>query len=147
MSVAPNGLLIMRQLNKVQSIIYLVGGLLMVIGAGTTLLAWRPAPYVFAVGAICFASMQMLQRYEGQNFTIRRLRRIMLLSDVLFLLAALLMLANQGNFLGLSYITYMEYVYNKWVVVLLVAAILQLYATHRIGHELEKETNTSSKKL
>ncbi|MBO4721278.1 MAG: hypothetical protein J5658_15605 [Prevotella sp.] len=137
----------MRQLNKVQSIIYLVGGLLMVIGAGTTLLAWRPAPYVFAVGAICFASMQMLQRYEGQNFTIRRLRRIMLLSDVLFLLAALLMLANQGNFLGLSYITYMEYVYNKWVVVLLVAAILQLYATHRIGHELEKETNTSSKKL
>jgi len=137
----------MRQLTKVQSIIYLVGGLLMVIGAGASLLAWRPAPYVFAVGALCFALMQMLQRYEGQNFVIRRLRRIMLLSDVLFLVAALLMLANQGNFLGLSYITYIQYVYNKWVVVLLIAAILQLYATHRIGHELEKESDNSSKKL
>ena len=84
----------MRQLTKVQNIIFLVGGLLMVVGAGATLLAWRLAPYVFAVGAICFASMQMLQRYEGQNFVIRRLRRIMLLSDVLFLVAALLMLAN-----------------------------------------------------
>jgi hypothetical protein len=119
----------------------------MVIGAGASLLAWSPAPYVFAVGAVCFASMQMLQRYEGQNFVIRRLRRIMLLSDVLFLVAALLMLANQGNFFGLSYITYIQYVYNKWVVVLLIAAILQLYAIHRIGHELEKEADTSSKKL
>ncbi len=137
----------MRQLNKVQNIIFLVGGLLMVVGAGATLLAWRLAPYVFAVGAICFASMQMLQRYEGQNFVIRRLRRIMLLSDVLFLVAALLMLANQGNFLGLSYITYIQYVYNKWVVVLLIAAILQIYTIHRIGHELEKEADTSSKKL
>ena len=137
----------MRQLTKVQNIIFLVGGLLMVVGAGATLLAWRLAPYVFAVGAICFASMQMLQRYEGQNFVIRRLRRILLLSDVLFLVAALLMLANQGNFLGLSYITYIQYVYNKWVVVLLIAAILQIYTIHRIGHELEKEADTSSKKL
>ena len=137
----------MRKLTKVQNIIFLVGGLLMVVGAGATLLAWRLAPYVFAVGAICFASMQMLQRYEGQNFVIRRLRRIMLLSDVLFLVAALLMLANQGNFLGLSYITYIQYVYNKWVVVLLIAAILQIYTIHRIGHELEKEADTSSKKL
>ena len=137
----------MRQLTKVQSIIYLVGGLMMVIGAGASLLVWSPAPYVFAVGAVCFASMQMLQRYEGQNFVIRRLRRIMLLSDVLFLVAALLMLANQGNIFGLSYITYIQYVYNKWVVVLLIAAILQLYTTHRIGHELEKDADTSSKKL
>ena len=137
----------MRQLTKIQSIIYLVGGLMMVIGAGASLLVWSPAPYVFAVGAVCFASMQMLQRYEGQNFVIRRLRRIMLLSDVLFLVAALLMLANQGNIFGLSYITYIQYVYNKWVVVLLIAAILQLYTTHRIGHELEKDADTSSKKL
>ena len=111
----------------------------MVVGAGTSLLAWRFAPYVFAVGVVCFVSMQMLQRYEGQNFTIRRLRRIMLLSDVLFLVAALLMFANQGNVFGLSYITYVQYIYNKWVIVLLIGAILQLYSSHRIGHELEKE--------
>ena len=129
----------MKPLSKLQNVIYLVGGLLMVIGAGASLLAWRWAPYVFAVGALGFASMQMQQRYVGTNFTIRRLRRIMLLSDVLFLVAALLMLANQSNIFGLSYINYIQYVYNKWVVVLLIAAILQLYSSHRIGHELQKE--------
>ena len=129
----------MKQLNKIQTAVFLLGAFLMVIGAGTSMLAWGSAPYVFSVGALCFASMQMLQRYEGSNFVIRRLRRIQLLSDVFFLLSGLLMIANKGNFFGLSYITYIEYVYNKWVITLLVAAILQLYTTHRIGNELEKE--------
>ena len=129
----------MKKLNNVQVAVFLLGALLMVIGAGTSMLAWGSAPYVFSVGALCFASMQMFQRYEGSNFVIRRLRRIQLVSDVLFLVSGLLMIANKGNFLGLSYMTYIEYVYNKWVITLLVAAILQLYSTHRLGHELEKE--------
>ena len=129
----------MRELNKIQTAIFLLGGILMAIGAGTTLLGWGSAPYIFAIGALGFSSMQMLQRYEGPSFTIRRLRRMMLLSDVLFLVAALLMFASKGIFLGLSYITYIEYVYNKWVIVLLIAALLQLYSMHRIGSELEKE--------
>lgn len=111
----------------------------MVVGAGTSLLDWAIAPYLFALGAVCFSSMQMLQRYEGQNFVIRRLRRIMLLSDVLFLVSAVLMFASQNNALHLPHITYLQYVYNKWVVTLLIAAVLQLYTTHRISNELEKE--------
>ena len=133
----------MNQLNKTQNIIFLVGGLMMVIGAGASLFAWSWAPYLYAIGAICFTAMQMLQRYEGKNFTIRRLRRMMLISDLLFLLAALLMFANMGNFLQLSQVDYVQYVYKKWVIVLLIAAILQLYSSHRIGHELEKEGNVS----
>ena len=114
----------MRQLNNWQNAIYLIGAMLMVVGAGSSVLAWWAAPYIFAVGSIAFVSMQLQQRYEGNNFVIRRLRRIMILSDVLFLVSALLMIANTGNFLGLSHLTYIEYVYNKWVVTLLVAAIL-----------------------
>jgi len=49
------------------------------------------------------------------------------------------MFAKRGNIFGLSYITYIEYVYNKWVIVLLIAAMLQLYSMHRLGSELEKE--------
>ena len=129
----------MKQLNSIQNAVYLIGALLMVVGAGTSMLAWKFAPYVFAVGALAFVSMQFLQRYEGTNVVIRRLRRMMLISDFLFLLSALLMIANTGNFLGLDYITYIEYVYNKWVITLLIAAILQLYSTHRISKELDKE--------
>jgi hypothetical protein len=137
----------MRQLNKTQNAIFLIGALLMVVGAGASVLAWKPAPYVFALGALAFTSMQFLQRYEGSNFVIRRLRRMMLLSDFLFLLSALLMFASMGNVFGRSHIDYITYIYNKWVLTLLIAAVLQLYSTHRIDNELAKETNSSSKKL
>ena len=129
----------MRQLSKWQNVVFLVGAVLMVVGAGTSILHWGGVPYVFAVGAVCFASMQMQQRYDGPNVTIRRLRRMMLLSDVLFLVSALLMFASQRNYFGIDHITYIEYVYNKWVITLLIAAILQLYTTHRIASELAKE--------
>ena len=137
----------MQQLNKTQNIVFLMGALLMVVGAGANILAWNLAPYVFAVGALAFTSMQFLQRYEGTSVVIRRLRRMMLLSDFLFLLSALLMFASMGNVFGISHIDYITYIYNKWVLTLLIAAILQLYSIHRIDSELAKETNSSSKKL
>ncbi|MCR5469789.1 MAG: hypothetical protein K6F22_02500 [Prevotella sp.] len=129
----------MQQLNKWQSAIFLTGGFLMVIGAALCIFLWEGAPYVFALGAIAFASMQMLQRYEGSNVTIRRLRRIMLLSDILFLVSAFLMFASKGNVFGISQITYVQYIYNKWVGTLILAAILQVYSVHRIDNELSKE--------
>lgn len=129
----------MRQLTTLESALLLLGGLLMVVGSGATVLLQPWAAYVFAPGALLFAAMQMRQRYEGQNYVIRRLRRMMLLSDILFLVAALLMFANQGNFLRLEYLSYVKYVHNNWIIVLLVAAVLQLYASHRISSELEKD--------
>jgi len=129
----------MKQLNEWQNRAFLLGGLLMVIGAGMSVLQLNIASYVYAIGALCFASMQMLQRYDGPNITLRRLRRIMLLSDFLFLVTALLMFASKGNVFGLSQITYVQYIYNKWVGTLVLAAVIQLYAVHRIDSELQKE--------
>ena len=129
----------MKQLSNIETWVMLAGGLLMVVGSGASLLLQAWAPYVFAPGALMFVAMQMRQRYEGDNFTIRRLRRMMLLGDGLFLIAALLMFANQSNFFQLNYLSYIKYVHNNWIVVLLVAAILQLYTSHRIANELEKE--------
>ncbi len=129
----------MRQLSKSEVAVMLLGGLLMVVGAGANILFMTWAPYVFAPGALLFVAMQLRQRYDGHDFTIRRLRRMLIISDVLFLVAGLLMLANQSNFFGLNQLLYIKYVHNNWVVVLLVAAILQLYAGHRIANEIEKE--------
>ena len=119
--------------------LYLLGGLLMVVGSGAYVLLQSWAPTVFCVGCILFVAMQLRQKYSGSNVAIRRLRRMLMLSDVFFLAAGFLMVANQNNFLGLDQLTYIKYVHNNWVVVLLVAAILQLYASHRIANELEKE--------
>lgn len=129
----------MKQLSNIETAILLIGGLLMVVGAGGSMFLQSWAAYIFAPGALLFAAMQMRQSYEGNNFTIRRLRRIQLTSDVLFMLAGLLMLANQSNFFGINLLLYIKYVHNNWIIVLLVAAILQLYASHRIANELEKE--------
>ncbi len=111
----------------------------MVVGSAANVLAQGWAPYVFAVGALAFVLMQLKQGYDGSSITIRRLRRIMVASDMCFLLAALLMFANDNNFIGLRWDLYVTYVHNNWVVALLVAAVLQLYSTHRIGREMEKE--------
>ena len=44
----------MKQLNKVQTAIFLLGALMMVIGAGTSILMWDGAPYVYSV--VCAGS-------------------------------------------------------------------------------------------
>ena len=130
----------MRQLTKTQSVILMLGGLLMVIGAFMALFRSPASVWVFVPGVVMFVSMQMLQRYDGQNVNIRRLRRFMLLSDVLLLLSALLMYASNGNPFQFDHITYVQYIGNNWVVTLLIAALLQLYTSFRIGKELEKES-------
>ena len=129
----------MRPLSRLESWVLLAGGLLMVVGSAACILLQTWGAYVFAVGSLMFVAMQLRQTYDGKLYTVRRLRRMMILSDVLFLVAALMLIANQSNFLGLDYYYYVQYIHNNWVIVLLVAAVLQLYSSHRIANELEKE--------
>lgn len=129
----------MKQLNRIESAIFLLGALMMVAGSGANIFMLSWAPYVFAAGAVAFVLMQLRQRYDGRNITIRRLRRMMIFSDVLFLASAVIMFAGHGNPFNLNWLVYAKYVHNNWVVTLLVAAMLQMYVTHRISSELEKE--------
>ena len=111
----------------------------MLAAAAIWLFAKDAAPYLFAVGALAFVAMQVLQRYDGDNFTIQRLRRIMLLSDVLLIVTAALMFADNGNPFGLDHLTWLNYIHNNWMVLLLIAAFMQLYTTFRIDSELRQE--------
>ena len=120
----------------------------MVIGAGLYVFStFGGAPWIFAVGAFTFAALQLQQRYEGNNPTILRLRRIMIFADVLFMISAILMVENACHFImplflkfgAEGYTAYVNYIHNNWVVLLLIAAILELYTTHRISSELDKE--------
>ena len=124
----------MKPLSKLQNIIYLAGGILLVAGA---LIYAFPAltpvsPYVYSVGAVCFAAMQMLSRYDGRNLTIRRLRRQQLLSAVLLLLVAPLMFMNVWHVGPLRG--------DTWLLLLFIAAVYQLYTSFRLASELERET-------
>lgn len=129
----------MRELNKTESAILVIGAVMMVIGSGANLFAQSWAPYVFAMGTIGFVLMQLKQKYDGDNVAIKRLRRMVIISDVCLLLAAVMMFANMNNLFRLDAITYIKYVHNNWVVVLMVAAMLQLYTSHRISKEILKD--------
>lgn len=126
----------MRQLNKIENTILLLGAVMMVIGSGANIFAQSWAPYVFGMGTVGYVLMQLKQKYEGSNVALKRLRRMVIISDVCLLLAAVMMFANMDNLFRLDALTYIKYVHNNWVVVLLVAAMLQLYTSHRISKEI-----------
>ena len=140
----------MKQLSKIQSIILLVGATLMAVGACSfvvlrqgDVMNWANVmSWVYLVGALLFSAMQIQQKYEGKNFAIKRLRKIVFVSNVLFVLAGILMVDSVHQFLRplfSSQYEYITYIYNKWVITLLIAAMMQMYVVHRIDHELEKE--------
>jgi hypothetical protein len=105
------------------------------------------ACWVFLAGAVLFSVIQSMQVYEGSNRNVRRLKRMMNLADLFFILAGILMVDTAYNFLlplfrhagSAGYYQYIDYVYNKWVILLLIAALLEAYTTHRIGAELRSE--------
>ena len=128
----------MRQLNKIENTILLFGAVMMVIGSGANIFAQPWAPYVFGMGTVGYVLMQLKQKYKGSNVAIKRLRRMVIISDVCLLLAAVMIFANMDNLFRLDAVTYIKYVHNNWVVVLLVAAMLQLYTSHRLSKEILK---------
>lgn len=109
----------------------MAGGMLVVIGAALYMLLPVVAFVAFAVGAVTFSYMQLLQSYDGRSFVIRRLRRQQLMGAVAILVAACLM-AMQTFRLGLA-------MRNEWVVALTIGCVLELYTAFRLPPELEKE--------
>lgn len=149
-----------RTLTRQQSGLLAVGALMMVLGVGGVIFGGsmgltfvKVCTIVFTVGAVTFALMQMMQTYNGNDMTLRRLRQIMIIGNVCFILAALLMV--ESNFQILfpyvattidGYNGWVHYVYNNWVIALLIAAILQMYTTHRIASELKKREEGRGKR-
>lgn len=121
----------MNELTPLQNAVMMAGGVLVVLGAALYIF-WPTVAFVlFALGAVGFACVQMLQRYDGRNFVIRRLRRQQLLGAVALLVAACLMAMQTFRF-GFA-------LRNEWVVALTVACVLELYTAFRLPAELEKE--------
>ena len=134
----------MKQLNRFQSILFAIGGMLMVIGAGCFAFMWQQQVvcWLFLAGASMFTLMQSMQTYEGSNFGIRRLKRIQAVANIFFMLAGILMVDTAYMFfrpLFNSSIAYIDFLYNKWVVLLLIAAFLEIYSMHRIDSEMKKD--------
>ena len=113
-------------MSKYYSAIATVGAVALLLGAALqiTQLAW--APYLYLIGAIMFAYVQVMSGYEGKNIIIRRLRRQQLIGATLLVVAGVMMILWKRN---------------EWVVCLTIAAVLEMYTVFRIPKEEEKEKN------
>ena len=103
--------------------ISVVGAVLVLCGAALQVTRLQLAPYLYLVGAVMFAVVQIASGYEGDNVVIRRLRRQQVIGAVLMVAAGVLMLTMR---------------HNEWIACLTISAILELYTVFRISHEEEK---------
>ena len=111
-------------MNKAYQLIQVVGAVLLLVGAMLQITRWELSPYLYTIGAVLFAYVQIMSRYEGGNLVVRRLRRQQILGAVLLVFTGVLMFVTK---------------HNEWVLSLTIAAILELYTAYRIPSELEKE--------
>ena len=135
-------------MSKLQSVIFLLGGVLMVVGAACFAFGFiypkmmLITSWLFLAGTVLFSVIQAMQVYEGPSLIIHRLKRMQYVADIFFVLSGISMVDTVYAFARHWFSnqeTYITYFYNKWVVFLLIAALLELYTTHRISHELKKE--------
>ena len=104
--------------------IFGAGAILALLGAAGMITGWEYAPYIYCVGALLIAYVQLTNGYKGDNVTIKRLRKQQVFGAVLLLLTGLFMFTTQ---------------HNEWVVCLTVAAVLELYTAYRIPYLEEKD--------
>ena len=104
--------------------IQMTGAVLALVGAALQITRWEFSPYIYIIGAVLFAYTQVMDRYDGKNLIVRRLRRQQILGAVLLVFAGVLMLVTHNN---------------EWILCLTIAAVLELYTAFRIPNELQRE--------
>jgi membrane protein implicated in regulation of membrane protease activity len=114
---------------KSKDFIFKMSAMLILIAAVVYLFNEIVAPYIMIVGVIGFAATTFLTPYPGKSFRGRRLYNIQIFGIAFMAMGAYLMFTHR----------------NEWVVAMLVAALLILYAwvlmprVYRQEQEKEKD--------
>ena len=98
--------------HKIKSFIMYIGGVMLLLGAALQITNLKFAPYLYTIGAVLFAVVQISSGYNGDNVVVRRLRRQQILGALLLVVAGLMMLFMH---------------HNEWIACLSIAAFVELY--------------------
>lgn len=110
-------------MKRLFNILFIIGALMLLVGAASYITHWALSPYLFTTGAFMVLIAQFFTPPHGDSITLRRLRRQQLLGAILLVLAGVLMFVTHGN---------------EWILCMTIAAVLQLYTSFRIPNEEEK---------
>lgn len=110
---------------KTRNILFMASSIAVIIGAAMPLfmlkLPW--VPYLYAVGAAGMAVCRLTFRYKGKNFRLKRLFHIETFSSLFLVASSYFMFRDDPD----------------WVMLLTVAAALQLYTAILIPRVAKKE--------
>lgn len=105
------------------NILFVVGSLLLLVGAGSYITHWALSPYLFTAGAVFVAVAQAFNIPREASVTLKRLHVQQVFGAVLLVLAGVFMFTTHGN---------------EWIVCMTIAAFIQLYTSFRIPNEEKK---------
>lgn len=114
-------------MNKLYDLMGYVGAVLILAGAALEIFKFSFSPFIFTIGALLFAYVQIVHNtYKGSSYIIKRLRRQQIIGAVLHIVSGFMMIFLKNN---------------EWILCLTIAAVFELYAAFRIPSEIEKENN------
>ena len=103
--------------------LFIVGAVMVLVGAAVYITGWQLAPYIYTVGATLVALAQINFPSKSKTSNIKRLHRQQIFGALLLVLTGAFMLFTHGN---------------EWIVSLTIAAIIELYTSIRIPQEEAK---------
>lgn len=111
-------------MNKYHNLIALTGTVVLFIGLMLQFVRFEFAPYIYLIGAVLFAYVQIKEQHHGSNLIIRRLQRQQMIGAAVLVLTGVMMIVWH---------------HNEWIAGLTIAAVLELYTAFRIPQEEAKE--------
>jgi len=105
-------------MKKYQSLIFLMGAVLLLIGAASYITRWNLSPYLYSAGALAVAVVQILTPYKGKDITLKRLYRQQIFGALFLVITGVLMFTLPNG--------------NEWMLTLTIAAVLELYTAFRM---------------
>ena len=91
------------KMKKYLSLIFIVGAVLLLIGAVTYINRWALSPYLYSMGALAVAIVQIFTPFDSNDITLKRLHRQQIFGAVFLVISGVLMFTlpheNSGIFI------------------------------------------------
>lgn len=127
----------MANKQKISTALLAIGIILLLVAAIMPLVSlyFSWLKYIYATGAALTLIARLIDRYTGNNITLKRLNRILICSSICYCVSAVILFDVLRNYVA----------EKDWLAFLLAGAVLQIYATFRIESEEKNEAKKNCK--
>jgi len=110
-------------MSRIWSAVFVIGAVLLLVGAAVFVTGWQFAPYVYVVGATMVALSQLNAPFESDSIVARRLHRQQIFGAICLVVAGVLMFFTH---------------HNEWIACMTVGAVFELYTSFRLPQVMSK---------